>query len=62
MGQQKILHNMEDIIKNSRPCTTEEDIRATLEINRKMLEVEDDFRRKCAASVMEVERNPIVFA
>ena len=45
---------MNDIIKNPRPCNSEEEIKATLEINEKMRKVERELRSKQAQSVMKV--------
>lgn len=50
-----------NIVKNPRLCNTEEDIKATMEINRKMKIVEQQFRSRQAASLMEVERNPLIY-
>lgn len=45
---------MNDIIKNPRPCNSDEEIKATLEINEKMRKVERELRSKQAQSVMKV--------
>lgn len=50
-----------NIVENSRPCNTEEDIKATMEINRKMKIVEQEFRSRQAASWMEIKRNPLIY-
>jgi hypothetical protein len=44
-----------NIVKDSRPCNTEEDIKATMEINRKMEIVEQEFRSRQAASLMKIK-------
>lgn len=45
---------MKDIVKNPRPCNSEEEIKATLEINEKMRKIERELRSKHAQSVMKV--------
>lgn len=42
-------------IKNSRPCTSEQDIKATIALNEKMQKAQSEFRSRSAMSRMAVE-------
>lgn len=50
-----------NIVKNSRPCNTEEEVKATMDINKKMKIAEQKFRSNQAASWMEIKRNPLIY-
>ena len=47
--------NTDSVIKNARPCTSEQDIKATIALNQKMQKAQSEFRSRSAMSRMAVE-------
>ena len=52
--QNPFARNPDSVIKNARPCTSEEDVKATIALNEKMRRAQDDFRSRSAMSKMAV--------